>query len=61
MGNQTLGNVTIRKGAFFREQLIITPFILAIIPGSEVIRKAKLGYKLGNRKGRALLDIICKR
>ena len=59
MGNQTLENVNIRKG-IFRETAYHYSFILVIIPGSEVLRETNLAYELGNRKGRTLLDIICK-
>ena len=51
-GNQTLGEVNIRRGIFQGDSLSPLLFVLAMIPLSEVLRKTKLGYDLGIGRGK---------
>ena len=48
----SLGKVKIRRGIFQDDSLSPLLFVLAIIPLSFMLRKAKAGYDLGGNKGR---------
>ena len=50
-GEHALGIVNIRRGIFQGDSLSPLLFVVSLIPFSLVLRKMKVGYDVGNRKG----------
>ena len=50
LGNSELGNSGVRRGIFQRDSLSPLVFVLALIPLSLILRKAKAAYEFSESK-----------
>ena len=49
-GNSELGEVEVKRGVFQGDSLSALSFVLALIPLSLILRKAKAAYEFSERK-----------